>query len=154
MRDKDHFKDDGYGMPSDSILEKKDTFYGPSTTNSQAASNLYPTPNITQISLLEPQKIEQSGFLGEAGEVSYDEGLSWHPVKPIKDNGADNLNTAGAIGDLSSFDTSDAIGAPRGILRTSRRDPEGGVANGVDCDINAQGTRYARILQQYCSNCG
>ena len=86
LRDKDHFKDDCYGMSSDSILDKKDTFYGPNTTNSQTASNSYPASNISQVNLLEPQKIEQSGFLGEAGEVSYDEGLSWHPVEPISDN--------------------------------------------------------------------
>ena len=75
--------------------------------------------------------MEQSGFVGEAGEVSYDEGISWHPIQPINENEDTGI---------SAFDPLDVTsGGRRGILRNSgRRDPEGDVTNVVDCDIDGR----------------
>ena len=127
--DKDNYKDDPFGMPGDAMLDKEDHFYVTDSSKTQVSSDSYPASD--RINLIEPQQMEQSGFVGEAGEVSYDEGLSWHPIQPLSDN---KLDTG-----LSSFDPLDVVGGRRGILRNSRRDPEGGVSNVSDCDIDAEG---------------
>ena len=118
-------------MANETIINKEDPFYDPNSSKTQPSSNSY--LGSERINLVEPQAMERSGFVGEAGEVSYDEGLSWHPIQPINEN-----EDAG----ISSFDPLDvsSTGGRRGILRNSgRRDPEGDVTNVVDCDIDADG---------------
>ena len=128
MRDKANYKDECYGVSNEPILDKDVPFYGPNATKPQNSSTSYLASD--RINLVEPQQMEQSGFVGEAGEVSYDEGLSWHPIDPMTDNN-DTEN-------ISSFDPLDIIGGGRrGILRKAgRRDPDGDVTNVVDCDID------------------
>ena len=116
------------------MLSKEDPFYQTSGSNIQESATSFMPSN--RINLVEPQEMEKSGFVGEAGEVSYDEGLSWHPIQPI----SDNSNEADI--DISSFDPLD-VGAGdgrRGILRNpARRDPDGNVNNVLDCDIEEDG---------------
>ena len=135
LGDKNSYKGDCYGVSNEPILDKDVSFYGPNATKPQNSSNSYLASD--RINIIEPQQLEQSGFVGEAGEVSYDEGLSWHPIQPLTDNNdTEKLNTG-----ISSFDPLDVTGGGRrGILRnSSRRDPEGDVTNVVDCDIDADG---------------
>ena len=127
-RDKTSYKDDCFNLTNE--LNKDDNFFDPNSSKTQPSSSSYLAPE--RINLVEPQKMEQSGFVGEAGEVSYDEGLSWHPIQPINEN--DDTG-------ISSFDPLDvsSSGGRRGILRNSgRRDPEGNVTNVVDCDIDGR----------------
>ena len=129
-RDKTSFKNDCFNLTNETILNKDDAFYDPNSSKTQPSSSTYLASE--RINLVEPQKMEQSGFVGEAGEVSYDEGLSWHPIQPMNDNEDTGI---------SSFDPLDmsSTGGRRGILRKSgRRDPEGDVTNVVDCDINGR----------------
>ena len=128
-------------MANETIINKEDPFYDPNSSKTQPSSNSY--LGSERINLVEPQAMERSGFVGEAGEVSYDEGLSWHPIQPINEN-----EDAG----ISSFDPLDvsSTGGRRGILRNSgRRDPEGDVTNIVDCDMNG---RDALVSLDYLEN--
>ena len=124
-----------YGVSSEPILDKDVPFYGPNGTKPQNCSTSYLASD--RINLVEPQQMEQSGFVGEAGEVSYDEGLSWHPIQPMTDSTDTEKLNAG----IPSFDPLDVGGGGRrGILRKSgRRDPDGDVTNIVDCDIDVDG---------------
>ena len=135
LRDKPSFKDDCSGLSYDAMLSKEDPFYQTSGSNIQASATSFIPSN--RINLVEPQEMEKSGFVGEAGEVSYDEGLSWHPIQPINDNSND------AEIDISSFDPLDVGGGGdgrRGILRNpARLDPDGNVNNVLDCDIEEDG---------------
>ena len=135
LRDKSNYKDECYGVSNEPILDKDVTFYGPNATKPTTSSTSYLASD--RINLVEPQQMEQSGFVGEAGEVSYDEGLSWHPIQPMTDNNDTEKHNAG----ISSFDPLDVGGGNRrGILRNSgRRDPDGDVTNVVDCDIDVDG---------------
>ena len=135
LRDKTNYKDDCYGIPSQPILDKNDPFHGPNSSKAQISNNSYLTSE--RINLVEPQQLEQSGFVGESGQVSYDEGLSWHPIQPLNDSHEpEELNVG-----LSSFDPLERSGGRnvRGLFGNSgRRDPEGGVTNAIDCDIDTE----------------
>merc|ERR1712223_95018 len=99
-RDKTSYKDDCFNLTND--LNKDDNFFDPNSSKTQPSSSSYLAPE--RINLVEPQEMEKSGFVGEAGEVSYDEGLSWHPIQPINENSND------AEIDISSFDPLDVGG--------------------------------------------